>query len=235
MTTAVGTADRVIAGEHKIHAMFFVVAQDSRELAGLAEMANTGRLRAVVSRAFPLAEGRHAFESGRDPRPPGKDGPGRPAVTVVEDRWPLGRRVKPRSVRKISKEIIPNGRCATALSQQLVSDYIGQRNVFRYEDMMLRIDLPGSDTEWVAVIDLDPGRFPPGRSPGLRVWLITTRGTSVAPLATRGRLRPGPTGAGHPSATTGRQGPQGLCRRSDGQERGARPGGRLSTRLLEGY
>lgn len=64
--------DRELARKHHIHAMFFVVAQDPRELADLAEMAGTGRLRTVVSQTFPLAEGRSAFESGRYPRPPGK-------------------------------------------------------------------------------------------------------------------------------------------------------------------
>jgi hypothetical protein len=44
--------------------MFFVVEPDADELARLAEMAGTGRLRAVISHTFPLAEGRKAFESG---------------------------------------------------------------------------------------------------------------------------------------------------------------------------
>jgi hypothetical protein len=35
-------------------------------------MADTGRLRAVISQTFLLAEGRKAFESGGAARPPGK-------------------------------------------------------------------------------------------------------------------------------------------------------------------
>ena len=64
--------DQGLAAKHNIHAMFFVVAQDPRELADLAEMTDSGRLRTVVSQALPLGEGRRAFESGRYPRPPGK-------------------------------------------------------------------------------------------------------------------------------------------------------------------
>ena len=64
--------DQELARKHNIHAMFFVVEQDPRELADLAEMTDTGRLRTVVSQTFPLAEGRRAFQSGGHPRPPGK-------------------------------------------------------------------------------------------------------------------------------------------------------------------
>ena len=52
--------------------MFFVVEPDASELARLAEMADTRRLRGVISQTFPLAEGRQAFESGRETRRPGK-------------------------------------------------------------------------------------------------------------------------------------------------------------------
>ena len=52
--------------------MFFVVEPDASELARLAEMAGTGRLRAVISQTFPLAEGRQAFESGGGTRRPGE-------------------------------------------------------------------------------------------------------------------------------------------------------------------
>jgi NADPH:quinone reductase-like Zn-dependent oxidoreductase len=52
--------------------MFFVVEPDANELARLAEMADTGRLRAVISQTFPLAEGQKAFESGGGARRPGK-------------------------------------------------------------------------------------------------------------------------------------------------------------------
>ena len=64
--------DQELAGRYKVHAMFFVVEPDADELARLAEMAGTGRLRPVISQTFPLAEGRKAFESGGRSRPPGK-------------------------------------------------------------------------------------------------------------------------------------------------------------------
>ena len=60
------------ARAHQVHAMFFVVAPDPRELAQLAGLVDQGRLRPVVSQTFPLSEGRQAFESGGHPRPPGK-------------------------------------------------------------------------------------------------------------------------------------------------------------------
>jgi NADPH:quinone reductase-like Zn-dependent oxidoreductase len=53
-------------------AMFFVVTPDAAELARLAGLVDDGRLRAVVSQTFPLSEGRRAFESAHEPRPPGK-------------------------------------------------------------------------------------------------------------------------------------------------------------------
>ena len=64
--------DQELAGRYKVHAMFFVVKPDASELAKLAELADTGRLRGVISQTFPLAEGRQAFESGRGARRPGK-------------------------------------------------------------------------------------------------------------------------------------------------------------------
>jgi NADPH:quinone reductase-like Zn-dependent oxidoreductase len=64
--------DQELAGRYKVHAMFFVVEPEASELARLAELADTGRLRAVISQTFPLAEGRQAFESGREARRPGK-------------------------------------------------------------------------------------------------------------------------------------------------------------------
>jgi hypothetical protein len=60
------------AGPDKVHAMFFVVGPDANELARLAEMAGTGRLRPVISQTFPLAEGQKAFQSGSGPRRPGR-------------------------------------------------------------------------------------------------------------------------------------------------------------------
>ena len=52
--------------------MFFVVTPDAAELTRLAGLVDEGRLRAVVSQTFPLSEGRRAFESAHEPRPPGK-------------------------------------------------------------------------------------------------------------------------------------------------------------------
>jgi NADPH:quinone reductase-like Zn-dependent oxidoreductase len=54
------------------HAMFFIVTPDAAELATLAGLVDEGRLRAVVSQTFPLSDGRRAFESAREARPPGK-------------------------------------------------------------------------------------------------------------------------------------------------------------------
>jgi NADPH:quinone reductase-like Zn-dependent oxidoreductase len=64
--------DQDLAGRYKVHAMTFVVEQNPRELADLAEMAGAGRLRAVISQTFPLAQGQQAFESGRAALRPGK-------------------------------------------------------------------------------------------------------------------------------------------------------------------
>ena len=64
--------DQELAGRYKVHATFFVVEPDSGELAKLAELADAGRLRGVISQTFPLAEGQQAFESGGGARRPGK-------------------------------------------------------------------------------------------------------------------------------------------------------------------
>jgi NADPH:quinone reductase-like Zn-dependent oxidoreductase len=55
-----------------IHAMTFVVAPDTAELARLAKLTDSGKLRPVVSQVFPLSEGREAYQSGTRPHPPGK-------------------------------------------------------------------------------------------------------------------------------------------------------------------
>jgi NADPH:quinone reductase-like Zn-dependent oxidoreductase len=55
-----------------VHAMFFVVQPDCGELARLAGLADEGRLRPVVSQTFPLADGRQAYASRAQDRPPGK-------------------------------------------------------------------------------------------------------------------------------------------------------------------
>jgi NADPH:quinone reductase-like Zn-dependent oxidoreductase len=72
--------DRARATE--VRAMFFVVTPDQAQLTHLAQLTDAGRLRPVLSQAFPLARGRAAFESGSRSRPPGKtvlivDGPER--------------------------------------------------------------------------------------------------------------------------------------------------------------
>ena len=72
LVTLAAPPDQELAGRYKVHAMFFVVEPDAGELARLAELAGTGRLRAVISQTFPLAEGRQAFESGAGARRPGK-------------------------------------------------------------------------------------------------------------------------------------------------------------------
>ena len=64
--------NQVLADRRRVRAMFFVVRPDANELARLAQMADAGRLRAVISQTFPLAEGRKAFESGGEARRPGK-------------------------------------------------------------------------------------------------------------------------------------------------------------------
>ena len=64
--------DQELAARYKVHAMFFIVEPDATELATLAELADAGRLRAVISQTFPLAEGQQAFHSGAGARHPGK-------------------------------------------------------------------------------------------------------------------------------------------------------------------
>ncbi|MBL7502223.1 NADP-dependent oxidoreductase [Frankia sp. CNm7] len=61
-----------VTDRYGIVAIFFVARPDRDQLAYLARLVDEGGLRPVVARAFPLAEGRAAFESGRLPRRPGK-------------------------------------------------------------------------------------------------------------------------------------------------------------------
>jgi NADPH:quinone reductase-like Zn-dependent oxidoreductase len=63
----------------------FVVRPDRGELADLARLVDDGRLQPVVSQTSPLAEGRRAYESGRQTRRPGK------TVLVVADAFGHGR------------------------------------------------------------------------------------------------------------------------------------------------
>ena len=76
--------DQEVAGRYKVHAMFFVVEPDASELARLAEMAGTGRLRPVISQTFPLAEGQQAFESGTAAAASRQDGPRRPLICQAD-------------------------------------------------------------------------------------------------------------------------------------------------------
>jgi NADPH:quinone reductase-like Zn-dependent oxidoreductase len=55
-----------------VHAVFFVVTPDAAALTRLAGLVDEGRLRPIVSQAFPLPDGRRAFESATLPHPPGK-------------------------------------------------------------------------------------------------------------------------------------------------------------------
>ncbi len=64
--------DPELAARYGVHAMFFVVQPDRGELARLAGLADEGRLRPVVSQVFPLADGRRAYTSRSQDRPPGK-------------------------------------------------------------------------------------------------------------------------------------------------------------------
>ena len=67
------------AADRGAHAMFFIVTPDAAELATLAGLVDEGEgPRAVVSQTFPLSDGRRAFESAREARPPGKTGAARP-------------------------------------------------------------------------------------------------------------------------------------------------------------
>jgi NADPH:quinone reductase-like Zn-dependent oxidoreductase len=72
LVTLAAPPDQDAARAGGVHAMFFVVAPDPGELALLAGLVDQARLRPVVSQVFPLSEGRRAYESGRQPRPPGK-------------------------------------------------------------------------------------------------------------------------------------------------------------------
>jgi NADPH:quinone reductase-like Zn-dependent oxidoreductase len=72
LVTLGGPPDLELAARHGVHAMFFVVEPDRDELGRLTELADEGRLRPVVSQTFPLADGRQAYASRAQDRPPGK-------------------------------------------------------------------------------------------------------------------------------------------------------------------
>jgi NADPH:quinone reductase-like Zn-dependent oxidoreductase len=64
--------DPELAARYGVDARFFVVRPDRGELAQLAGLTDEGRLRPVVSQVFPLADGRRAYASRGQDRPPGK-------------------------------------------------------------------------------------------------------------------------------------------------------------------
>ncbi len=64
--------DQELAARHGVRAVFFVVQPDRGELARLAELGDEGRRRPGISQTFPLADGRQAYESRAQDRPPGK-------------------------------------------------------------------------------------------------------------------------------------------------------------------
>jgi NADPH:quinone reductase-like Zn-dependent oxidoreductase len=72
LVTLAAPPDQAQAAEHNVRAIFFVVEPDREDLSQIADLADRGRLRPVVSQTFALADGRHAYESGSQPRPPGK-------------------------------------------------------------------------------------------------------------------------------------------------------------------
>jgi len=72
LVTLSAPPDQDRAAQLKIHAVFFVVTPDPVALAGLAERTRDGTLRPLISQTFPLAQGREAYQSGHQSRPPGK-------------------------------------------------------------------------------------------------------------------------------------------------------------------
>lgn len=72
LVTLAAPPDQAQAAEHHVRATFFVVEPDREDLSQIAELADQGRLRPIVSQTFALADGRRAYESGSQPRPPGK-------------------------------------------------------------------------------------------------------------------------------------------------------------------
>ncbi len=68
------------AAQYRASATFFIVTPDRDELAELAELVDCGALQVTIAGTFPLAGGRAAFQSGRDPdRASGK------TVLIVRD------------------------------------------------------------------------------------------------------------------------------------------------------
>jgi NADPH:quinone reductase-like Zn-dependent oxidoreductase len=73
LVTLCAPPDPALADRYGVHAIpFFVGQPDRAELARLAELTDAGQLRPVVSQVFPLADGRQAYASRAQGRPPGK-------------------------------------------------------------------------------------------------------------------------------------------------------------------
>ena len=72
MILLAGPPDLERAKRHNVQADFFIVSPNAEQLAVLADLVDDMKLEPIVSQTFPLAEGRSAYESGNQPRPPGK-------------------------------------------------------------------------------------------------------------------------------------------------------------------
>jgi NADPH:quinone reductase-like Zn-dependent oxidoreductase len=71
LITLAAPPDQHTAADHGVTATFFVVTPDHRELTRLSAMVDEDRLRPIVSRVVPLADGPAAFDTS-GPRRPGK-------------------------------------------------------------------------------------------------------------------------------------------------------------------
>lgn len=66
-------ADRELLDKYSIEGVFFVVEANRQQMDAVAELVRDGKVSALISAVYPLADGRTAYESGLDPdRPPGK-------------------------------------------------------------------------------------------------------------------------------------------------------------------
>ncbi|MBO3751181.1 NADP-dependent oxidoreductase [Streptosporangiaceae bacterium NEAU-GS5] len=72
LISVAATPDQALAEAHQVRAAYFIVRPDRTELTRLAEMVDSGRLRPVVGRTVPLAEGRSAYVGTGKPSKPGK-------------------------------------------------------------------------------------------------------------------------------------------------------------------
>lgn len=130
-----------MAGEYGVSAMFFVVTPNRDQLAELATLVDSGRLRVPVAATFAMAQGREAFESRGRParvraRPSSSCGP------TDRRAWPTDgarvRRVQPRTtlpalmhdVQALRRCLLPPGRATTCTVWTLGSQ---RRLVRRWE------------------------------------------------------------------------------------------------------